>query len=636
MKGDKRKKLIVDIYTKNLHVKNVRSAEGKYHDNQYSSMNREFIKRLGQLNKIEKQQSEETKQKKKEFKEKLKNLVLSRKKIHSFACREEVAKKPVGENQAALDPINVSYKDPGTNCRLMARSMSPTKISKLDKIYGSTLPPFQRQVHNTLGLNSPGAYNKLLKPVGSKAFGAEFAMWKKMKGIAKDTKVFSIYGDYPDIRDALIRKGWEENKDEESPYWDMLWTKRAKLPNLNSNSQMINHFGKIYEISTKIELAENIKKLEDIEGVSQDIFFPRSFSISSDEGVREFMDYFKVVKAESVLKKFVSGENVPIEKVSVCLDICSRRARNLPVKGTQKRYVSKGEWRVLSSDKPGEVTACFARHYSHLKTIKESSITTEAQKVLHELAYKDPQHFLNGISNMWIVKPGRKSRGRDIQIFNSLSDIFKYTTRDQDWVIQKYIENPLILCKKKFDIRQWVLVTSMDPLTIWIYDECYLRFGLEDYNMNPNKIHDLYMHLTNNSVIKNSTAYDSAEIQGCMWHVRQFQEYLSSTFGSDIWRQKIFPRMKDIIKWSLMCVTSKVPHRTHSFELLGYDFMIDTDFTPWLLEVNTSPAMDYSTKITETLVKKVLSDTIEVVLNNEEDRNEVGLFKLYYKGRKGA
>jgi tubulin monoglycylase TTLL3/8 len=176
----------------------------------------------------------------------------------------------------------------------------------------------------------------------------------------------------------------------------------------------------------------------------------------------------------------------------------------------------------------------------------------------------------------------------------------------------------------------------MDPLTIWIYDECYLRFGLEDYNMNPNKIHDLYMHLTNNSVIKNSTAYDAAEIQGCMWHVRQFQEYLSSTFGSDIWRQKIFPRMKDIIKWSLMSVTSKVPQRTHSFELLGYDFMIDTDFTPWLLEVNTSPAMDYSTKITETLVKKVLSDTIEVVLNDEEDKNEVGLFKLYYKGRKGA
>lgn len=85
-----------------------------------------------------------------------------------------------------------------------------------------------------------------------------------------------------------------------------------------------------------------------------------------------------------------------------------------------------------------------------------------------------------------------------------------------------------------------------------------------------------------------------------------------------------------------MSVTSKVPQRTHSFELLGYDFMIDTDFTPWLLEVNTSPAMDYSTKITETLVKKVLSDTIEVVLNDEEDKNEVGLFKLYYKGRKGA
>jgi hypothetical protein len=53
--------------------------------------------------------------------------------------------------------------------------------------------------------------------------------------------------------------------------------------------------------------------------------------------------------------------------------------------------------------------------------------------------------------------------------------------------------------------------------------------------------------------------------------------------------------MKNIVKWTLESVQDVVTHREHSFEMLGYDFMIDEEFRPWLIEVNASPAMDYST-----------------------------------------
>ena len=55
-----------------------------------------------------------------------------------------------------------------------------------------------------------------------------------------------------------------------------------------------------------------------------------------------------------------------------------------------------------------------------------------------------------------------------------------------------------------------------------------------------------------------------------------------------------------------MCASEMIEHRKNSWELYGFDFMVDDDYNAWLIEINSSPACDYSTKVTEVYVQKAL------------------------------
>ena len=57
------------------------------------------------------------------------------------------------------------------------------------------------------------------------------------------------------------------------------------------------------------------------------------------------------------------------------------------------------------------------------------------------------------------------------------------------------------------------------------------------------------------------------------------------------------------------------------WEVYGFDIMIDQNLRPWLIEVNSSPACDYSTEVTETFVKKALPDTLKVILDGNSNPN---------------
>merc|ERR1712100_157216 len=133
----------------------------------------------------------------------------------------------------------------------------------------------------------------------------------------------------------------------------------------------------------------------------------------------------------------------------------------------------------------------------------------------------------------------------------------------------------------KFDMRQWVLVTRWNPLCVWFYQDCYLRFSFADYD--PSKLKNRYAHLTNNSISKNAADFEE-RCDETMWHSESFQEHLAGLkiehdgrHIEDPWLQVVQPKMKDIVLKSLEAVQDVVQARTNSFQLFGYDFMVSED-----------------------------------------------------------
>ena len=225
------------------------------------------------------------------------------------------------------------------------------------------------------------------------------------------------------------------------------------------------------------------------------------------------------------------------------------------------------------------------------------------------------QFDLNGIHNIWIVKPAGLSRGRGIQVFASLVEILDNCHKEGQWVAQKYIENPMIIQGRKFDIRQWVLVTSWNPLTIWFWNKPYIRFPAAEYD--PNNLNDRFVHLTNNSVAK--YAKNCTEIgQGNMWSSEEFAEYLEQEYGEDVWENSLRKNMQQVVKNSLEAVQDMFDENNTKgtwTELYGFDLMVDDKWNPWLIEVNASPWMEASTPVTEKLWADVLEDTIKVIVD---------------------
>ena len=91
-----------------------------------------------------------------------------------------------------------------------------------------------------------------------------------------------------------------------------------------------------------------------------------------------------------------------------------------------------------------------------------------------------------------------------------------------------------------------------------------------------------------------------------------FQRYLKGaypTYNIDI-KRDLMPQIRKLVTDSYRAAYGKIdPGRLHNtFELFGYDFMLDEDFRLYLIEVNTNPCLEMSSPLLARIIPEVLDN----------------------------
>jgi len=201
------------------------------------------------------------------------------------------------------------------------------------------------------------------------------------------------------------------------------------------------------------------------------------------------------------------------------------------------------------------------------------------------------------------------------------------------YVISRYIDKPLLIGGKKFDLRIYVLVTNYRPLKVWLSSLGFARFCNEKYSSDASEMNNMTMHLTNVAIQKKTDEYNADH--GSKWNIENLRFYLEQTRGKQA-TDKCFDEIKNIIYISLKSVQSVIINDKHCFEMYGFDILIEDNLKPWLIEVNASPSLSTTTESDRKMKMSIMESLFQIVVPpewfDENSKHGTNLCKEYQVG----
>eukprot|EP00105_Crassostrea_gigas_P028360 XP_011449987.1 PREDICTED: uncharacterized protein LOC105344081 isoform X13 [Crassostrea gigas] len=227
----------------------------------------------------------------------------------------------------------------------------------------------------------------------------------------------------------------------------------------------------------------------------------------------------------------------------------------------------------------------------------------------------------------YILKPETGCQGRGIWVTRNPKEIKPH----EHMICQQYMARPFLIDGFKFDLRIYTLVTSCDPLRIFLFKDGLARFATNKYiEPTHNNVDNVFMHLTNYAINKHSEDFIRDDEAGSKRRISTINRYLRDK-GYDV--DKMWADIDDVIIKTLISAHSILKHNYRTcfpnhvkgsacFEILGFDVLLDRKLRPQVLEVNHSPSFNTDSELDREIKGALVWDSLNLVNFGACDRRK--------------
>jgi len=220
----------------------------------------------------------------------------------------------------------------------------------------------------------------------------------------------------------------------------------------------------------------------------------------------------------------------------------------------------------------------------------------------------------------YIAKPSAGTQGKGIVLARRWNDLSEVVQKAQglkdgvsrsEYVVQRYIEKPLLLDGLKFDMRIYVVVTSVVPLRAYLFKEGLARFCTVPYQApKDGNLRDTCMHLTNFAVNKQSKDFQVSEglsshdegskrsASSVFWQIEQTHGVTVAELWSNIAKltaNTLMAIRPGLLEHYVQLDTKRTralhPFAPKGFQILGLDVLLNSKLEPKLIEINANPSL---------------------------------------------